>query len=473
MLLLVVTALFSCKVQKENTQVIIISTNDIHAQIDRFPLFATFVKQKRAEYKNVIVVDAGDRFSGNPYVDNAAEKGRPMISLMNEVGYDVAAMGNHDFDYGQETLKKRIDEARFPVLCGNIESANSKLGKLPPYQIVEKEGIKFCFFSLIQTGSQHIPATNPGNLENISFKYYKDAAQEYKELEKQADVLIGLTHLGFYNDSLLAVVMPELDVIVGGHSHTLIRNGRTVNGVLINQAGSQLNYAGVTTLHFKGNKLVDKSYSVVKLSDIGQRDPETELVVEEIKNQPAMKEVVGKAVREMKYKENVASMVTDAMCDRADCDFAFYNKGGIRLNRIAEGDITREMIYKIEPFGNYIVVHEWTLDEMEEFILRDFNRSSDKEKRYINYFISSGKYEIVRDNAGNGVQVRFYDKEGKELKDRQKKYKLAFSNYVDSSNPYVKEKNGRQTDILIAEATIGYVTKVGNIACTERRTFIK
>ena len=312
----------------------ILATNDMHAQISRFPQLAAFVEQKRAEGGEVIVVDAGDRFSGNPYVDNAGERGEPMIQLMNKVGYEVACMGNHDFDYGQQTLKKRLEEANFPVLCANMVSENSELGALSPYYILEKGGLKFCFFSLIQTGTNHIPATNPGNLENISFRYYKDVAREYKQLAKDCDVMIGLTHLGFAHDSLLALVMPDFDVIVGGHSHTVIREPQLINGVLVTQTGSNLNYVGVTTLEFKRKRLVSKSYTLVSLKDFETADEEVALMVEKINNRPEFKKVVGQAGADLSTKEEVASLMTDAMCEAAGCDFAFYNKGGVRLNSI-------------------------------------------------------------------------------------------------------------------------------------------
>lgn len=470
-LLLIGTAFLSCKNESDSTRkILIISTNDIHAQISRFPQLASFVKQKRAEGNEIILADAGDRFSGNPYVDNAAEKGKPMIELMNKLGYDIATMGNHDFDFGQTVLKKRIREANFNIICANIVSTGSEVGEFAPYQIIDKGGIKFCFLSLIQTGSNHIPATNPGNLENISFRYFKDVAPEYKKLKDQCDVMIGLTHLGFAGDSLLALVMPEFDVIVGGHSHTVIDSGKYVNGVLINQTGSYLNYAGVTELTFKGKKLIDKSYHLVSLKDIGTPDQEVALMVEEYNNQPEFKKVVARATAPLRTKEDVASMVTDAMCDATHCMFAFYNKGGVRLNSIPQGDITLETVYKIEPFSNYIVTHEWTLDQMKEFILQDYNKRK-SDQRYINYFISAGKYEIICDKNGEGIDVKFYDAKGKQLKDHQRKMPVAFSNYVTSSQEYAK--GGKNTGIYITDAVSAFLQKQKSIQYDGRRVFIK
>lgn len=471
-MLSITIALYSCKSDFGAVRkVVIVATNDIHAQIERFPQLAAFVQQQRAEGGDVLVVDAGDRFSGNPYVDNASERGEAMISLMNKVGYDVACMGNHDFDYGQETLKKRISEAKFPVICANIVSAASGLGQLPPYLMIEKNGLKFCFFSLIQTGSDHIPATNPAHLEDISFRYYKDVALEYKKLEDECDVMIGLTHLGFANDSLLALVMPGFDVIVGGHSHTMIREPKIINGVLVTQTGSNLNYVGVTTLTFKGKKLANRAYQLVSLKDFGGADQEIALLVEEVNNRPEFKKVMGTVVADIKNKENIASLVTDAMCDTTGADFAFYNKGGVRLNAIPQGNITMEMIYKIEPFSNYIVGHEWTVDQMQDFLLKDYNRIENPDERYINYFISEGRYEIICNKQGEGIEVKFYGKDGKLLKDRKKQYKVVFSNYVASSNPNVK--GGEETDIYITDAVAAYLAKRGTVRYERQRAFVK
>ena len=147
--LLLAVTLYCCKNESGTPgKVVIVSTNDMHAQLARFPLLATLIQQKKTEGGEVIVVDAGDRFSGNPYVDHALERGEPMILLMNKVGYDVVTMGNHDFDYGQKILKKRLHEANFPVVCANMLSEKSELGQLPAYQMIERGGLKFCFFSL-------------------------------------------------------------------------------------------------------------------------------------------------------------------------------------------------------------------------------------------------------------------------------------------------------------------------------------
>lgn len=475
-LLSILAFCYSCRDEKTGsddvTRVVIVSTNDMHAQLTRFPELASFIKQKREVYPYLLVVDGGDRFSGNVYVDNALERGKPMIDLMNKVGYDLAAFGNHDFDYGQVVLKKRMEEAGFPFMCANIEATESEIGQLLGYKVIEKAGIKFCFLSLIETGStSHIPATNPDNVKNISFPYYMEVAKANKGLKDQCDVFIGLTHLGYTSDSLLAVVVPEFDVIIGGHSHTLISEPKIINGVLVSQSGSNLRYAGVTYLDFKDKKLVNKTFEVVKLDSL-KKDPEVEAMVQEFCNRPEFLEKIGVTSEGLKYKENVASLVTDAMCYATGCDFAFYNSGGVRYNSIPAGDITKETIYRIEPFNNYIVTHELTLDEMKELILNRFNGVKNPEERQIDLFVSEGRYTILKDEAGKGVDVVFVDKKGQKLVAGSHKYKIGLSNYVNSSYDFVGKGKGTNTSIYLVKAMIDFVKAKGDINYSERRTFV-
>lgn len=475
--ILLVAVLFgSCNADKsgENAsrRVVIISTNDMHAQLQHFPKFASFVKQVRAENVHVILVDAGDRFSGNVYVDNAEEKGKPMFDIMSRLGYRVANFGNHEFDYGQTVLRTRMQESAFPLLCANIQAEGSRLGQPAGFVCIEEAGIRFGFLGLIETNARtRIPATNPDHLEGITFRYYKDVALEKKTWKDSCDVFIGLTHIGYTADSSLASVMPEFDVIVGGHSHTLLEEPHIINGVLVTQSGSNLKYAGVTYLDFKGKELVNKTYRSVRL-DTFPEDPEIKAIVEKYTDRPEFQEKLGRTSAGMKYKENVASMVTDAMCRAAGCDFAFCNSGGVRYNSIPAGDITRETIFRIEPFANYIVLQELTLSEMKQLILNRFNGVKNPENRRIDLFVSQGRYTILKDAQGEGVDVVFVDKTGKKLKEKGQKYKVGLSNYVNSTYDFQGKGKGKNTGISIVDAMVGFVKEKGDVNYDERRTFI-
>lgn len=471
-LLLVIAFFYGCREEKA-ARVVIISTNDMHAQIGRFPQLATLVDDMRKENPYVLLVDGGDRFSGNVYVDHAVEKGKPIIELMNKVHYDLATFGNHDFDYGQTVLRKRMEEAEFPFICANIQAEGSELGQPVGYAVLEEGGLRLCFLGLIQTSAvSHIPATNPENLKNITFSYYQEAARRYKELRKKCDAFIGLTHLGYTSDSLLAMEMPELDAIIGGHSHTLVREPKLINGVLVSQTGSNLKYAGITTLEFKGKKLVNKTFRVVKLDTVKPMDAEVKKMVEDFSNRPEFLVKIGTTSKGLKHKENVASLMADAMCYAADCDFAFCNSGGVRSNSIPAGDITMENMYKIEPFGNYIVTHELTLAEMKELILNRFNGLNHPEKRRIDLFISQGRYTLLKNAEGEGIDVVFVDKEGHKLQEGPRKYKVGLSNYVSTTYDFAGKGKGEDTGIYLVNAMENFVKSRGNVDYSERRTFI-
>lgn len=123
---------------------IIISTSDIHGNLDNFPRLATLVKQYRAKYPHVLLVDSGDYFIGNPYVDDCEKRGEPLTILMNKLGYDVVTIGNHDLDYGQEALRDHIEgmpSTKFVITNANLSPTLENC--FSPYVSIPIEGTLF------------------------------------------------------------------------------------------------------------------------------------------------------------------------------------------------------------------------------------------------------------------------------------------------------------------------------------------
>ena len=122
---------------------VILSTNDMHGKIQRFPHLTTAVRACRDTVERVLLVDAGDRWTGNAYVDRVSVPGRPIIELMNGLDYDVVTLGNHEFDFGQAHLGGVIDSlCDFEVLCANVESDTATFAPVAPWTIVERDGVK-------------------------------------------------------------------------------------------------------------------------------------------------------------------------------------------------------------------------------------------------------------------------------------------------------------------------------------------
>ena len=125
-LLLLICALGIMPLSAQET-VVIYAINDPHGQINNFPRLKTLIENDRTQNSKVFFVSAGDLFSGNPIVDYHENKGFPMIDLLNDCGLDISVIGNHEFDYGQDVLNARIDQAEFPFICDNVSDASGAL----------------------------------------------------------------------------------------------------------------------------------------------------------------------------------------------------------------------------------------------------------------------------------------------------------------------------------------------------------
>lgn len=465
-ILLWVMFLFGCQ-NTEEKEIVIISTNDIHGEIEQFSKLATFVERIKEKHPNVILVDAGDRFTGNPYVDHAKEKGFPIISLMNELGYEIGTLGNHEFDFGQKILRARINDATFPIVCANINSSQGELDSIPPYYIIEKDGINLGFIGLVQTGTDQIPSTNPEGLKDITFDHYLDNVKDYRLLKQRCDVLVGLTHLGVDEDSILATQMPELDIILGGHSHTLLKTPKEINNVMIGQTGLKLQHAGLTILKFKKGKLIERSYQSCPMDTITQVDSCMARKVNYFMEHPEFKEIIGATSLPFKSQESIGNIVTDAMLCSTASDFAFYNQGGIRLTELPPGDITLETILSIEPFGNHIVLHELSLTDIKALILNNFNR----EDHAIDLYVSPGSYTIIQDQQGKGTDVIFKDRNGRPLIEKTT-YKVALNNYVSIEYDFPGKGKGLHTDISVVNAMIDFIRTNTPLVPTGNRTYL-
>ena len=145
--LLVALLLSSCENKRqagEETDITIYFINDNHSQINNFSKVKDLVDEAE-ENGHVIIVSSGDMFSGNPVVDFHEENGYPVIDLMNRVGFDVAALGNHEFDYGQDILEERIDHAEFDMLCVNMDSECPALMDVPGSITIEEGDLRISF----------------------------------------------------------------------------------------------------------------------------------------------------------------------------------------------------------------------------------------------------------------------------------------------------------------------------------------
>ncbi|MBQ1174036.1 MAG: metallophosphoesterase, partial [Alistipes sp.] len=183
-------ALVSCAQPKsaEESHIYIISTNDMHANIEAMPRLATLVEEFEAKGE-VVLVDSGDRVTGNAYVDDDAEPGIPMIELMNEVGYDVVTLGNHEFDKGREVLYAMAKASDFEWVCSNMADAEGT--GFSPYVTTTLEGVDITFVGAVATDFNGRPMGGDASYAGFSFTDDVTTAFEVGEsLSGKADFVV-------------------------------------------------------------------------------------------------------------------------------------------------------------------------------------------------------------------------------------------------------------------------------------------
>ncbi|MDR2361134.1 MAG: metallophosphatase, partial [Prevotellaceae bacterium] len=260
-----ILALFFAGCDKD-AEIIILCTNDMHGNIDNFPKLSAYYKKLKAENPYTFLFSDGDLFSGNPLVDQYPEKGYPIVDIMNKTGYCLSSIGNHEFDYGQKVLNKRIEQAEFQFISANIKyEENAELRPVEPYKIFNFNGLTMAVLGLLEVGSGGIPSTHPNNVTGLKFVSPVKTVGEYSFLRSN-NVFILLSHIGVERDVNIAEKYPEVDVILGGHSHTKINSGMIKNGVLITQASAKLDYVGETRISVKKGKIVDKTNKLINLN---------------------------------------------------------------------------------------------------------------------------------------------------------------------------------------------------------------
>ncbi len=332
-------------------QVTVLGINDMHANIDSVPRLTTCVQQERAKAPQLLLLSAGDNRTGSPYVDCGDHPGASMIKLMNHIGFDLSALGNHEFDGGPAALAHCINTANFEFVSANVFPSDSHGIQIKPYKIFERDGVRIGVVGLLQVDANGRPDAHPDQCKGIGFLNPLEVAPYFRYLRSQCDVLILLTHLGFETDIELARIFPEADAIIGGHSHTRVENGHVENGVLITQTQNKLKYITRLTFEVEDGKVLSKKAELLPLGNY-EADAATSAMVEEIKAQPFFKRVLSTVKSDINSRESLGCMMADAIRNCVGTDIAVVNMGNVRLDSFPAGPITVADVYSLDPFGN-------------------------------------------------------------------------------------------------------------------------
>lgn len=444
-LLIVVAAVAAACAPRERT-LVVLSTNDMHAKIQNFPRLAAAVEACRDTAQLVLLVDAGDRWTGNAYVDKTPAPGMPMIALMNRLGYDVGTLGNHEFDHGQAFLGRMIDSMDFEVVCANVVSDTCTFPQLPPYVVIEEGGIRIGFIGVVTNyeGPGH-PAGNAASFKGLEFPDPQQMAMKYAaELRPKVDVLVLVSHMGNDRDAELLGKETRFDVVIGGHTHVEIDS--LINGTLLTQTGKYLNNVGVTEIKLRGKKVESVGYRLVPLAGYAP-DPLYQAEVDRYYADPVLNKPVGEFAGTAD-KWGVANWMAEAVADEADADIGMYHIGGVRLDSIRKGGVGMAKIYDLEPFGTEIAVMRMTPADMRRMIVSKYNDEENRKEAHRIDLIATTPYVIVTDAKDNAVDVRFPKlREGR-------RYKIAVSDYVYKNYNDLNYTDGEITGVKVADVLL-------------------
>ncbi len=375
--------------QDDSFELTIMHTNDVHGHHEPqrngdggAARQATVVNQIRAEVDNHLLLDGGDRFTGTLF--HVQYRGQDSVQIMNAIGYDAMALGNHEFDDGSEVLAAFVKGLNFPALSANTDFSEDPLlaGLIEPSVILEVGGEQIGIIGL--TTPETAILAKPS--EHLVFHYdLINITQEQVDIltAEGVDKIILLTHIGYGADLEVAQGVSGVDVVVGGHTNTFLSN--TYSGalgeyptvvesasgepVLVVQASTKTVYLGRLDVEFDGDGLVsDWDGDAILLSRYISPDPDiSDLIaglaepIAELRAQPVGEAAValtGTSPRLCRIEECLlGNVISDAVLEDTGVDIVFQNGGGIRAD-IAEGQVTLGDVLTVLPFGNLISTFE-------------------------------------------------------------------------------------------------------------------
>jgi len=383
-------AVISFAQDEEPFTLTVMHTNDTHSFHEPngdgdggAPRQATVVEQIRSEVENSILLDGGDRFTGTLF--HVQYLGQDSAAIMNAIGYDAMTLGNHEFDNGDDILSEFIDAVEADVVTANVDFSESPVlaDRVEPYVVYDIADTQVAVVGLV------VPETailsSPGDELVFEYDLISVAQSAVDELTEQGvNKIILLTHIGLTADMEIARNVTGIDLIVGGHSHTLLSNtyasafdqypvavqNPDEQDVLVVQAGSQTQYLGRLDLEFDADGVItDYEGDTIFLSRYIAEDEEVAEILAELAGpiETLRAEVIGQSdvfltgdrtvcrVEEC----NLGNLITDALRADTGAQIAITNGGGIRAD-IDEGNVTYGEVLTVLPFGNLVSTLELT-----------------------------------------------------------------------------------------------------------------
>lgn len=475
----------------EAGKIVILHTNDVHCGMEEgvgYAGLAAYRNEMQLQYgaDNVTLVDAGDAIQGGAL--GTLSDGAFLVDTMNQVGYDIAVPGNHEFDYGVENfLDLAQNRADYTYLCSNFVDLTAGTLVLPPYRIIDYSGTQVAYVGIAtpETFTKSTPVYFQDEAGNYIYSFCQgnDGADLYANVQASvdmaraqgADYVVAIGHLGTegitpaWQAGAVIANTSGIDVLIDGHSHEAyekVVENKDGEDVLLAQTGTKFNAIGKVVIDPSTGDIVSEL-----VEDYDQKEPVTDVFLQAL--DAGLEDILGQVVaksdvdltsndpatglrRVRSGETNLGDMVADAYRTVMGAQIGFANGGGIRAD-LPAGDITYEDIINIHPYGNEMCVVEATGQEILDALELGASHYPQENGGFLHvsgltYTIdASVPSSVVTTDEGDFVKVdgayRVTDvKVGGEPLDPAKTYTVASHNYMI--------KNGGDGYIMFRDNTL-------------------
>jgi 2',3'-cyclic-nucleotide 2'-phosphodiesterase (5'-nucleotidase family) len=408
---------------------------------------------------NVMLLDAGDVCDGTPF--STEYRGEADVAAMNAAGYDVACPGNHEFNNTLAQVRKLVSLARFPIVCANVRSISDAAPMFKPYVIRRVGPVRVAVFGLTTTDARTYPAAREGLTIDSPVER---ARALVPVLRRQADVVIGLTHLGIEEDRKLAVAVDGIDAIIGGHSHTYMPRPFFIGTVPGTDASSM--YGTVVAHDFEWGAMLGRVDLSLTRSTTGRWSvsgysggglPVTASTPVHAPTAAAVRKY-WEPIRE-KYGRRIGiaaadfaqkgpdhaeyNLVADAVQAKTGAQVVLENMGGVRAP-IARGPITYGDLVTVDPFGNTIVTMELSGEQILKVLAAKRPAVSGIRYRY--------RHPTLLEASIDGSPV-----------DPSKQYPVATNSFFARDPLFANGANRRDSGNARLDAVIEYIRARGTV----------
>ncbi|MEC5425420.1 5'-nucleotidase C-terminal domain-containing protein [Virgibacillus sp. C22-A2] len=455
----------------------LLSMNDLHGKIDqeysldpdndgvndmygRMDYTTAALKERKQENPNTLLVHSGDMIGGSSPVSGLLQD-EPTVEIMNEIGFDVGTVGNHEFDEGLDELLRMIDGGDhpeglgtdgyegmdFPVLCANCVYENTDETFLPPYHIEEVDGVEIGFIGV--NTQETVNMVMPSSLEGIAFTDEAEAVNEsVNELTSQGiEAIIVLAHIPADQSGdgatggaadLARETDDAVDVIIAAHNHQVV-DGVVDNKLIVQSSEYGKAFADIDlVIDRTTGDIVQKEAEVVFVKQSNYSpDENVSAILDNYANRiaPIINEVIGYNAYDLTGSytgdgdHGLGNLIADGMNWKMGSDFAMMNGGGIRDHLLA-GEVTWGDLYNIQPFGNTIMTVEVTGADLYSIINEQISPmyGPDYSVSGLHYTWNSELSEVVDITLPDGTPI-----------DMHKVYTLTVNNYMGTSEGPIKD----------------------------------